>query len=417
MDHSTKTFALSNGLQIVLTTLSNTEVSHCALLIKAGTRNEQIQQEGLAHFIEHMLFKGTRKRKSFHILNRLEVVGGELNAFTSKEETCIHASVTTPHLERALELISDITFNSVFNLKEIEKEKEVVCDEIRSYLDNPGEQIFDDFESLVFKKNPLGNPILGTEQSVKSFKQKDLIAFTRKFYIPSNMVLSIATSLNAEKVIRQLEHHFGKYRLAKVGERPKPFKKYTAEKSSVKKQSAQCHFIMGTLAPSLYQADRMTVALLNNILGGPGMNSKLNLGVREKYGYTYAIESGFNSYTDTGMFHVYLATDKKFLNKSIDLAVVEMKKLTDNKIGSLQLSQYKQQLKGQLALAKENKSNVVISNARSLLNFKKVFTLEDTYKKIEAVTSSQLTEAAAKYLNAKSRSYSSLLYESVGHEQ
>lgn len=152
MEHSTKTFALKNGLQLVLTSLSNTEVSHCALLIKAGTRNEQIQQEGLAHFIEHMLFKGTRKRKSFHILNRLEVVGGELNAFTSKEETCIHASVTTPHLERALELISDITFNSVFNSLEIEKEKEVVCDEIRSYLDNPGEQIFDDFEGIVFKK-------------------------------------------------------------------------------------------------------------------------------------------------------------------------------------------------------------------------------------------------------------------------
>ncbi|HRC91320.1 MAG TPA: pitrilysin family protein [Bacteroidia bacterium] len=416
MEHSTKTFALKNGLQLVLTSLSNTEVSHCALLIKAGTRNEQIQQEGLAHFIEHMLFKGTRKRKSFHILNRLEVVGGELNAFTSKEETCIHASVTTPHLERALELISDITFNSVFNSLEIEKEKEVVCDEIRSYLDNPGEQIFDDFEGIVFKKNPLGNPILGTENSVRNFKQKDLIAFTRKFYIPSNMVLSVASSLKAEKVIRQLEHHFGKYRLSKVGEKPKPFKKYTAEKTAVKKHNAQCHFIMGTLAPSLYQADRMTVSLLNNILGGPGMNSKLNLGVREKYGYTYAIESGFNSYTDTGMFHVYLATDKKFLNKSIDLAVAEMKKLTDNKIGTLQLSQYKQQLKGQLALAKENKSNVVISNARSLLNFKKVTTLEDIYKKIDAVTSSQLVEAAAKYLNAKSRSYSSLLYESVSHE-
>lgn len=230
------------------------------------------------------------------------------------------------------------------------------------------------------------------------------------------MVLSVASSLKAEKVIRQLEHHFGKYRLAKVGEKPKPFKKYTAEKTAVKKHNAQCHFIMGTLAPSLYQADRMTVSLLNNILGGPGMNSKLNLGVREKYGYTYAIESGFNSYTDTGMFHVYLATDKKFLNKSIDLAVAEMKKLTDNKIGTLQLSQYKQQLKGQLALAKENKSNVVISNARSLLNFKKVTTLEDIYKKIDAVTSSQLVEAAAKYLNAKSRSYSSLLYESVSHE-
>ncbi len=417
MDHSTKTLALSNGLKIVLATLNNTEVSHCALLIKAGTRNEQIQKEGLAHFIEHMLFKGTRKRKSFHILNRLEIVGGELNAFTSKEETCIHASVTDFHLERALELISDITFNSVYNIREIEKEKEVVCDEIRSYLDNPGEQIFDDFEGIVFKKNPLGNPILGTEKSVKSFKQKDLIAFTRKFYLPSNMVMSIATSLNAEKVIRQLEHHFGNYRLAKVGERLKPFKKYTAEKAVIKKHSAQCHFIMGTVAPSLYQADRMTVALLNNILGGPGMNSKLNLGVREKYGYTYAIESGFNSYTDTGMFHVYLATDKKYLNKSIDLAIAEMKKLTDNKIGAIQLNQFKQQLKGQLALAKENKSNVVISNARSLLNFKKVTAIEDTYKKIDAVTSSQLMEASAKYLNAKSRSYSSLLYESVGHEQ
>lgn len=412
----TKIITLPNNLRIVFTPLSNTEVAHCALMIKAGTRHEKAGKEGLAHFIEHMLFKGTSKRKSFHILNRLEVVGGELNAFTSKEETCIHASLPAVFTERALELIADLAFNSIFPLKELEKEKEVVCDEIRSYLDNPGEQIFDDFEGIVFKKNPLGNPILGTENSVRNFKQKDLIAFTRKFYIPSNMVLSVASSLKAEKVIRQLEHHFGKYRLAKVGEKPKPFKKYTAEKTAVKKHNAQCHFIMGTLAPSLYQADRMTVSLLNNILGGPGMNSKLNLGVREKYGYTYAIESGFNSYTDTGMFHVYLATDKKFLNKSIDLAVAEMKKLTDNKIGTLQLSQYKQQLKGQLALAKENKSNVVISNARSLLNFKKVTTLEDIYKKIDAVTSSQLVEAAAKYLNAKSRSYSSLLYESVSHE-
>ncbi len=417
MNDELNTITAPNGLKIIFYPLIHTEVSHCALMIKAGTRNEDYGKEGLAHFIEHMLFKGTKKRKAFHVLNRLEVIGGELNAFTSKEETCLHASILTPYLERALELISDIAFNSVFGLREIEKEKEVVCDEIRTYLDNPSEQIYDDFEGLVFKDDPLGFPILGTLDSVKSFKQKDLFRFTGQYYTISNMVLSVASSLEYSKLLNIINKYFGGYHSkAKSKQTPALTGKYKPQKSTVNKHNAQCHYIMGTVAPSLHHSNRTTMALLNNILGGPGMNSKLNLAIREKYGYTYSIESGYMAYSDAGLFHVYLATDKKYLEKSIHLVNAEMKKLRDKNIGTVQLHQYKQQLKGQLALARENKSNMTISNARSMIHFNRVISLNETFKRIDSISTKQLTEAANRYLNAQASNYSYLLYESIKHE-
>lgn len=408
----TKIIALPNNLRIVFTPLSNTEVAHCALMIKAGTRHEKTGKEGLAHFIEHMLFKGTHKRKSFHILNRLEVVGGELNAFTSKEETCIHASLPAVFTERALELIADLAFNSLFPLKELEKEKEVVCDEIRTYLDTPGEQIFDDFESILFKNNSLGNPILGTEKTVRGFKQKDLFDFVSCNYSPSNMVVAIAAPTDEKTIIELTKKYFGNRKNKSANHKITSFKNYKPERIKISLHNAQCHYMMGKPAPSLHSKDRLTMALVNNILGGPGMNSKLNLGIREKYGYTYTIESGFNSYSDTGTFHVYLATDKKHLEKSISLTQSVMDKLATHKMSSSLLHQYKQQFKGQLALARENKANIVISNAKSLLNFNKVRSLEDIYKSIDKITPEGLLKVAGNYLNTHSGKYSSLLYES-----
>lgn len=412
----TKIITLPNHLRFIFTPLAHTEVAHCALMVKAGTRHEKAGKEGIAHFIEHMLFKGTNKRKSFHILNRLEVVGGELNAFTSKEETCFHASIPAAFLERALELISDLTFNSIFPVKELEKEKEVVCDEIRTYQDNPGEQIFDDFESMLYKNNPLGNPILGTEQSVHHFNRNDLFQFISNNYFPSNMVLSIAAPADENKVMELAKKYFGA-RKKNHTNKLVPFRGYKPEQIKLVRHNSQCHYMMGKPAPSLHDKNRLTMALVNNILGGPGMNSKLNLGIREKYGYTYTIESGFNSYSDTGTFHVYLATDKKYLEKSISLTEAVMNKFASVKISSNILHQYKQQFKGQLALARENKANVVISNAKGLLNFNKVTELEEIYNRIDKITPEEILKVAGDYLNTQSGKYSSLLYESEANSK
>ncbi len=408
-------FTLKNGLRIVFYPMHDSEVAHCALMIKAGTRNEKTTEEGLAHFMEHMLFKGTRKRKSYHILNRLEVVGGELNAFTSKEETCIHASLPLTYLERALELINDLCFHSVFPIKEMEKEKEVICDEIRTYLDSPGEQIFDDFEGLIYSGNTLGNSILGTENSVRNFKQQELIAFAKNNYQPEKMVLAISANKTSAEILYLAEKYFEIHKSKRHAAGYVPFKKYKPVTKSIAKHNSQCHFMMGTIAHSLHHPDRVKMVLLNNILGGPGMNSRLNLGVREKYGYTYSIESGFNSYTDTGTFQVYLATDKKHLERCIALAAKEMKKLCEIKIGTIQLQQYKQQFKGQMALAQENKQNIVISSAKSMLNFNKPLDIPALYKKIDSITALQLMDVANGYLNTASKNYSSLLYDSNGN--
>ena len=300
-------YELKNGLRVLFYPTTDSEIAHCALLIKAGTSNEEKGKEGLAHFIEHMLFKGTKKRKSFHILNRLEVVGGELNAFTSKEETCVHASFLTPYLERAAELINDLCFHSIYPLKEMEKEKEVICDEIRTYLDTPGEQIFDDFEGQLFKNHALGNPILGTEDTVRSFRSADLVNFTSRNYKSHKIVFAVAGNFTERQVLDLATKYFSGYRRRTGVDTRQKFKSYRPSTITVKKHNAQCHYMMGTVAHSLHHKDRIKMVLLNNILGGPGMNSRLNLGVREKYGYTYTIESGINSYSDTGTFHVYLA--------------------------------------------------------------------------------------------------------------
>ena len=305
--------------------------------------------------------------------------------------------------------MDDIVFNCVFPEKELEKEKEVVCDEIRMYLDNPGEQIFDDFEGLLFKNMSLGHPILGNEKTVHSFKQPQLKKFTKTNYVPHNIVFAVAGNFEMKKIIAIAEKYFSKYKSSSAKLNKGDYKNYKVAHQQIKKPTAQCHFVMGRAAHSLHHSDRMKMVLLNNILGGPGMNSRLNLGVREKYGYTYSIESGFNSYSDTGIFHVYLATEKKFVDKSISLAKKELKKLATEKIGTVQMHQYKEQLKGQLALARENKSSVMISSAKSTLNFNKPFDMTTVYKRIDAISAGDLINVAEDYFNADK--FSSLMYD------
>ncbi|HMT29687.1 MAG TPA: pitrilysin family protein [Bacteroidia bacterium] len=405
MKNLTHTFA--NGIRLVY--LENpSPVSHCGLMIGAGSRNETKGKEGLAHFIEHVLFKGTKKRKAYQVLNRLEIVGGELNAYTTKEETCVHASFMPVHFERAVELIVDIVFHSEFPVKEIEKEKDVVLDEINSYLDNPIEQIYDDFECQIFKGKPLGNPILGTHQSVKSFTRKDILSFIKNNYLNGDIVFSYTGDIPFEKVKSIVESHLS--REGKRGESAKivALKKLKATNVVEIKKTVQAHYIAGSLAYSCFSSKRFPLFLLNNILGGPGMNSKLNLNIREKYGLTYHIESAYVPFSDCGLFNIYLATENKFLEKCIKLVDTEFDKLMNVRIGAGMLSRYKYQLKGQIAISQENKAGVMLNNAKSTLNYNKPVNINEVFRKIDEVTASQILDVANEILD-KSK-ISSLLY-------
>lgn len=397
-------YTFKNGIRLIHQRTGYSDIAHAAILINAGTRDEAEGKEGLAHFIEHSLFKGTAKRKSIHILNRLEVVGGELNAYTTKEETCIHASFMKQHFERAMELMCDIVFNSVFPTKELEKEKEVIIDEIRTYLDSPSEQIFDDFEGQVFKNHTLGNPVLGTFETVKKFTQKDIFDFIKNNYYTDKMVVSVVGDFDFEQVQTMCARFIEPIKQKLNPPARKPFKIYKPQQITVSKTTEQAHFIMGSKAYSFKDNKRIKLVLLNNILGGPGMNSRLNLSVREKYGYTYNIESNYTAYSDAGIFSLYLATEKKLLDKTIALAKKELNRLCDEPIKPKQLAQYKQQLIGQIALGQENKASVMIGLGRSLMNHGKVATLQQVYDKIELITSEQLQKAAQEIFDEKNQS-------------
>lgn len=386
-------FELPNGLRVIYKQILG-EAAHCGIIINAGTREENESEQGLAHYIEHTLFKGTAKRKFYHILTRIDSVGGELNAYTAKEETCIYASFQKQYLERAVELIADITFNSTFPVKEIEKEKDIIIDEIHSYKDTPSEQIYDDFETYLYRKHPLGNNILGTAESVKSFKQKNIQDFIKRHYLIKNMVFSVVGNYDYRFVKKMLEKHLGTFKTkGNPAERKAP--KTNKCFHIVNKVNAnQSHCIIGSIAPSAASKKRTAMVLLNNLLGGPGMNSRLNLNIREKYGFAYNLDSNYVAYSDTGLFAVYLGTDKKYLQKTIDLVHKELKKLREKPLSTTQLQRAKQQLCGNISLAQENNSSVMLALGKSLLMFNKVDTLGSIYSEIEKITTVQLFNIA-----------------------
>jgi predicted Zn-dependent peptidase len=393
-------FELPNGLRVIYKQVVG-EAAHCGIIVNAGTREEKQREQGLAHFIEHTLFKGTSKRRFYHILSRIDSVGGELNAYTSKEETCIYASFQKQYLERAVELIADITFNSTFPAKEIEKEKDIIIDEIHSYKDTPAEQIYDDFETHLFNKHPLGNNILGTITSVKSFKQKHIIDFIKRHYLINNMVFSIVGNYKKEYVKKVMEKHFGAYitkGYPSIRKAPALNKTFHVVN---KINSNQSHSIIGSIAPSSASKKRTAMVLLNNLLGGTGMNSRLNLNIREKYGFAYNLDSNYVAYSDTGLFAVYLGTDKKYLEKTTELVHKELKKLRKTPLSQMQLHRAKQQLCGNIALGQENNSSVMLALGKSLLMFNKVDTLGSIYEEIEKITAQQLFDIANEVFEEK----------------
>jgi predicted Zn-dependent peptidase len=307
------------------------------------------------------------------------------------------------YFERAAELIADVAFHSVFPAKEIEKEKEVILDEIRAYQDTPYEQIFDDFEGQLFKGHTLGHPILGTESSLKSFVRKDLLDYVSKMYDPASMVFAVSTNLTAEKVLPVIERY---YSVGKKGgaRKRQPFAGYKKVKDEHPRSVSQIHYITGRPAYALKDPRRYGLVLFNNLLGGPGMNSRLNLNIREKYGYTYTIESGYHTYTDTGIFHIYFATDSGHYAKTEKLLQKELAVVCDQKFSERQLKQYKEQLIGQIQLAQENRLSVLLSMAKSLLNLGHIVPLSEINEKIRSVSAVQLREIATDILNPRYRS-------------
>ncbi len=400
-----ETHRLSNGLRILYIHQPQMVVTHCALMVKAGTRDEPEGLEGLAHYLEHCLFKGTTHRKSYHILNRLEVVGGELNAYTTKEETCLHASVMNEYLERAVELISDIVHHSVFPVAEIKKEKEVIRDEISTYLDTPSEQIFDDFEGQIFKGHPLGRSILGTTESLDRMSRADLLRFVKDRYRPEQMVFSVSGNAGLTAIVKLAEQYLGGKSKTAAQQERKKVGKTKATSLQVPKSVNQVHAVCGTPAYSLFHPDRTALVLLNNLLGGPGMNSRLNLNIREKYGFTYSVESGYHAYSDSGLFHVYFATDVKNADRTAELVEKELQKLMDTRLSERVFSQYREQMLGQLTLSQENRLSLMLSQTKALLYFGKTLPFSELREKIKAVTAEKLQAVAGDIFNPAVRSY------------
>jgi predicted Zn-dependent peptidase len=399
---------LNNGIRLVHHKVPGV-VAHCGLVINTGSRDEALTEHGMTHFIEHMLFKGTKKRKAYYILSRLEDVGGELNAYTTKEETAVHASFIKEDFERAFEIISDIAFNSVFPEKEIEKEKDVVIDEINSYLDNPADLIFDDFEELIFADQPIGHNILGTISTVKSFTHNMLSEFISGNYNTDQMIFCSVGNISDEKVLRLFRKYFEdvpeNYRTEKAVE-PWIYKPLSVTK---KMDTFQNHCIIGNVAYNLKDERRLGMFLLNNILGGQGMNSRLNMTLREKNGLAYNVESSYNPYCETGAFSIYFGTDNHHLERSIKVAHSELSKLRTKRLGIIQLSKAKNQIKGYLARGYENHENLMLSFGKSMLVFDRIESLEETCSKIDRITSSELLATANEILDPGK--LSTLIYE------
>lgn len=384
---------LSNGLRIIHES-SSSKVAYCGFAVDAGTRDEAENEQGMAHFVEHLIFKGTRKRKAWHILNRMENVGGDLNAYTNKEETVIYSAFLTEHFGRALELLADIVFHSTFPQNEIEKETEVIIDEIQSYEDTPSELIFDDFEDMIFRNHPLGRNILGRPDLLKKFRSEDAMAFTSRFYQPSNMVFFVLGDFNFQKIVRQVEKLLVDLPLVTVENQRTIPPLYVPEQLVVHKETHQAHVMIGSRGYNAYDDKRTALYLLNNILGGPGMNSRLNVSLRERRGLVYTVESNLTSYTDTGAFCIYFGTDPEDVDTCLKLTYKELKRMRDVKMTSSQLMAAKKQLIGQIGVASDNNENNALGMAKTFLHYNKYESSESVFRRIEALTAEGLLEVA-----------------------
>jgi predicted Zn-dependent peptidase len=399
---------LANGVRVVYLHVPN-QVAHLGYFFAAGSRFETENQVGLAHFLEHCVFKGTQKRKAIHILSRIDSVGGELNAYTAKEEMCLHASFSKEHTAKAIDLLSDISIHSVFPPKEIEKEKEVILDELNSYMDSPSDKIFDDFEAELFKNHSLGNNILGTKDSVESFTRADLENFVGSYFTADNLVISFVGNVSYSRLEKLLLNSLEGIPLTAQRNEVVPFLDYKPFHIRTKEANYQTHGVIGGMAPSYKSESRIPMSLLINLLGGPALNSRLNLTVREKYGLAYTVEASYNTYADTGFWQIYLGSESKNIDKAIELIYKEVKLLETKELTSIQLHRAKEQLKGHLALGMDSNSGLMQGLGKSMLAFNQIDTLQEMHQEIDKITSKQLLEMAATFM--KRDSCSELIFD------
>jgi predicted Zn-dependent peptidase len=393
MDHKYNESVMPNGIRLIHKEKKG-EIAHLVLMVETGTRDEQSHENGLAHFVEHTIFKGTQNRKAYHILSCLDNVGGDLNAFTTKEETCIQATFLKQHYKRSLDLFADIAFHSTFPENELTKEKEVILDEINSYLDSPSDEIYDLFEEMVFKGHPLSRNILGTTELVKGFQRKDILDFMAHNYSTNQMVLATIGDISFHSFEKMAMSCFGTQSAHIINRKREKFENYSPENRILERKNHLSHCIIGGLAPEFCSPLRMPIVMLNNVLGGPAMSSRLGLNIREKYGFAYSIESQYTAYSDIGLFNVYMAVDPDSLEKAIGLVYKELEKLCQQKLGTMQLQHAKQQLIGQVALSYESGMNELLSATRSLLMGEPIEYMDDIIRKVEAVTADDLIEMA-----------------------
>ena len=397
------THTLPNGIRLIHK-FTDSPVGHLGILINTGSRDEEPDEHGLAHFIEHSVFKGTKTRKAFHILSRIEDVGGELNAYTTKEETTLYSTFLAEFYERTAELLSDILFNSVYPEKELKREKEVVLEEINSYKDSPSELIFDEFEELIYDGHPIARNILGNPGNLATFNRDVILRFTGNNYHTDQMVISSVGKINFAILVKLIEKYFG-HAETKIRQNGRlRFENYFPGTRIAEKDTFQSHCMLGNIAYDVMHPKRITMVLLNSIIGGQAMNSRLNMALRERRGMAYNIESGYTAYTDTGLFNVYFGTDHENLDKAVNLVLKEFKLLREKKLGVLQLSKARKQLMGQIAISTENREDLMLTIGKSYLLFNKVDTVQTIFKKIEAILPVDLMEVANEVLDDKQMS-------------
>ena len=411
------TYTLDNGLRIIHLP-SDSKVVYCGYQINAGTRNEEPGEEGLAHFCEHVTFKGTERRKAWHILNCLESVGGDLNAYTNKEGTVYYSAILKEHIARAVDLLTDIVFHSVYPQAEIDKEVEVICDEIESYNDSPAELIYDEFENIIFKGSPLGHNILGTAEQVRSFKTEDALRFTRKLYRPDNAIFFAYGDIDFKKLVKLLKKSFLSEERRVKSEKfnsPEAQAQFNIQHSTfntqhsfegqtivMQKNTHQAHVMIGTRAYDVNDSRRMPLYLLNNMLGGPGMNAKLNLALREHNGLVYTVESTMVAYGDTGIWSIYFGCDEHDVKRCLRLVRKELDKFMLKPLSEAQLKAAKKQIKGQVGVACDNRENFALDFGKSFLHYGWEKNVDRLYEQVDEITAEQI-QAVAKELFDKDR--------------
>ena len=394
------TYTLENGLRIIHLP-SASRVVYCGYQIAAGTRDERSGEEGMAHFCEHMTFKGTKKRNALQIINALEGLGGELNAFTNKEDTTFYAAISKEHFVQAVNVLTDIVFHSQYPQQEIDKEVEVICDEIESYNDSPAELIYDEFENILFEGHPLGHNILGNAEQLRTYTTEDAMRFVRRYYRPDNTIFFAYGDIDFKRLCKILNSLlFNVYSLELItppaDKSSINYKLSTINKEIITKDlgTHQAHVMLGTRAYDIHHPLRIPLYLLNNILGGPGMNARLNLSLRERNGLVYTVESTMVSYSDTGIWSVYFGCDPHDVKKCLRLIRCELDKVMQKPLSATQLRNAKRQLKGQIAIACDNHEQFALDFGKSFLHYGWEKDITHLYDSIDKVTAEDIQKVA-----------------------